>query len=155
MSGATPSLIPKDPFFPLLLPQPPQPHPVPLPPLPKYGYVNGLRDLQRQLDELSDEENELEDLNLAVRNRGFNFLIPIGRNLTRQEEKNDAEEDSDDDSVQDGVSPTDEGENDESGHDLDADMEDLDEEISGDTEDNDEMNEGDTEEYEEEPSDII
>lgn len=26
---------------------------------------------------------------MTVRNRGFGFLVPIGRSLTRQEEKND------------------------------------------------------------------
>lgn len=28
--------------------------------------------------------------NMNIHNRGFNFLVPIGRNLTQQEEKNDA-----------------------------------------------------------------
>jgi hypothetical protein len=56
---------------------------------------------------LSDEENELEDIvrflvltwkmrklilcfslqNMQIHNRGFKFLIPIGRVLTQQEEK--------------------------------------------------------------------
>ena len=48
----------------------------------------------------------------------------------------------------------DDGEN-ESAPDLDASMEDLDEDGAAETEDNDEMNEGDTEDFEEEPSDII
>ena len=26
---------------------------------------------------------------MSIHNRGFNFLVPIGRNLTQQEEKND------------------------------------------------------------------
>lgn len=97
--------------------------------------------------------------NLYIKNRGYNFLIPIGRTLTQQEEKNDADEDSDDsESGQSGnaASVLDEGEN-ESNADLDASMEDLDEEAGGltaETEDPDEMAEGDTEEYEEEPSDM-
>jgi len=67
--------------------------------------MNAFRDIQREMDDLSDEENELEDLvreaammychsltrfqNMHVHNRGFGFLVPIGRSLTRQEEKND------------------------------------------------------------------
>lgn len=47
----------------------------------------------------------------------------------------------------------DDGEN-ESAPDLDASMEDLDEDAAAETEDNDEI-EGDTEDFEEEPSDII
>ena len=46
----------------------------------------------------------------------------------------------------------DDGEN-ESAPDLDASMEDLDEDAAAETEDNDEM--GDIEDFEEEPSDII
>jgi hypothetical protein len=58
------------------------------------------------MDDLSDEENEIEDIvrahqphilqrqpthsqNMGIHNRGYNFLIPIGRTLTQQEEKND------------------------------------------------------------------
>lgn len=65
--------------------------------------------------------------NLYIRNRGYNFLIPIGRTLTQQEEKNDADEDSEDsESGQSGnaASVLDDGEN-ESNADLDASMEDL------------------------------
>jgi len=109
------------------------------------------------MDDLSDEENELEDLNNSVHNRGFSFLVPIGRSLTRQEEKNDAEDESDDSgSVHTGAAPSvleDDGEND-SAQDLDASMEDLDDDGTADTEDNEDMNEGDTEEYEEETSEV-
>jgi hypothetical protein len=62
MSGATPTLLPRRPNFPLLLPQPPQPHPIPLPKRRVYSHINAFRDLQREMDDLSDEENELEDL---------------------------------------------------------------------------------------------
>jgi len=159
MSVATPTVLPRPDEFPHLLPKPPQPHPTPLP---KSGHsggrLNARRDLQREMDDLSDEENELEDINMLIRNRGYNFLIPIGRTLTQQEEKNDADEDSEDsESGQSGnnqASVVDDGEND-SNADLDASMEDMDDEpgdLTGET-DADDMVEGDTE-YEEEPSDI-
>lgn len=62
MSGATPTLIPREPHFPRLLPKPPQPHLVPLRRERVYEHMNACRDIQREMDELSDEENELEDL---------------------------------------------------------------------------------------------
>ncbi|KAF8236296.1 hypothetical protein L208DRAFT_1357797 [Tricholoma matsutake] len=152
---ATPTLLPREPKFPHCLPKPPQPHPIPLSRRPVYGHLNAVRDLQREMDDLSDEENELEDLNMNIHNRGFNFLVPIGRNLTQQEEKNDAYEDSDDSgSGRSGGAPSvaeDDGEND-SAQDLDASMEDLDEDATADTDDVDEAGEGDMEEFEEEPS---
>jgi len=63
MSGATPTLIRREFKFPPLLARPPQPHPIPLPKR-RYGggNLNQVRDLQREMDDLSDEENELEDL---------------------------------------------------------------------------------------------
>lgn len=45
------------------MPQPPKPHPVPLPKQGHdYGHFNAFRDLQRELDDLSDEENAIEDM---------------------------------------------------------------------------------------------
>ncbi|OBZ69109.1 hypothetical protein A0H81_10704 [Grifola frondosa] len=87
------------------------------------------------MEDLSEEEDELEELNLEIKNRGFNFLVPIGRTFTQHEEKNDASEVSESESAHSGEAPSmmDEGENDESSEeDLDADMEDFDEE-AGDT----------------------
>ena len=110
---------------------------------------------------------------MGIHNRGFGFLVPIGRSLTRQEEKNDvrlhvmvlsihhlngayvqAEEDTDEStSALSGagrsVMEEEDGEND-SVLDMDANMEDQD--VTAETEDNDE---GDTEDFEGEPSDII
>lgn len=63
MSTLTPTLIPPAPEFPILLPAPPPP-PAPL----------AKRNLQREMDDLSDEENELEDL---VRACSFSSLLPI------------------------------------------------------------------------------
>ena len=62
MSVATPTLLPRPPKFPHLLPKPPQPHPIPLSRQRVYEHLNAVRDLQREMDDLSDEENELEDI---------------------------------------------------------------------------------------------
>ena len=63
MSVASPTVVPRGPIFPTLLPKPPQPPPFPLP---KYGQqrlrMNAVRDLLREMDDLSDEEDELDDL---------------------------------------------------------------------------------------------
>ena len=69
-----------------------------------------VRDLAREMDDLSDEEAEVEGLvsktttdffcqpqgpngfviqNNEIRKRGFSWLVPIGRLFTDQEEKND------------------------------------------------------------------
>ncbi|KAF8727530.1 hypothetical protein AX14_007318 [Amanita brunnescens Koide BX004] len=139
MSVATPTILQRPLKFPDLLPKPPQPHPLPLSRRRVYGHLNAVRDLQREMDDLSDEENELEDINMHIHNRGFNFLIPIGRVLTQQEEKNDADEETDGSgSEQSDGGPSlmeDDGEND-SNQDLDASMEDLDEDGAPDSEDN-------------------
>lgn len=63
MSVATPTVLPRPEEFPRLLPKPPQPHPMPLPKSHRSGgRLNLRRDLQREMDDLSDEENELEDI---------------------------------------------------------------------------------------------
>ena len=67
MSVATPTVLPRSPVFPTLLPKPPQPHPTPLPKAgTRYGRLNSRRDLIREMDDLSDEEDELEDLVCSV-----------------------------------------------------------------------------------------
>ena len=75
MSGATPTLLPRRPNFPLLLPQPPQPHLIPLPKRRVYSHINAFRDLQREMDDLSDEENELEDLASHSTTSSTRFLM--------------------------------------------------------------------------------
>ncbi|KAG7095226.1 hypothetical protein E1B28_006001 [Marasmius oreades] len=156
MSVATPTVLPRPQVFPRLLVDPPQPHPVPLPACGKgnYGNLKARRDLQREMNELSDEEKELEDLNISIRNRGYTYMIPIGRTLTIQEEKNDADEESE------GASETGEsgnggppsGDDADTTQDLDAEMEDMDEE--GEVSEDNEMEEADSEEFEEGPSDM-
>lgn len=63
MSVASPTVVPRGPIFPTLLPKPPQPPPLPLP---RFGQqrmrMNAIRDLVREMDDLSDEEDELDDL---------------------------------------------------------------------------------------------
>lgn len=63
MSAASPTLLPRTAVFPTLLPKPPQPHPLPLP---RYGQqparFNATRDLAREMEDLSEEEDDLDDL---------------------------------------------------------------------------------------------
>ena len=109
-SVATPTLLPRPPLFPTLMPRPQQPYPTPL--AVPGRHVRRLilrRNLVQEMDDLSDEEAELEDSvrcprplflfgfilmvvlkqTLEVKNRGYGFLIPIGKILTQHEEKND------------------------------------------------------------------
>ncbi|KAH7906158.1 hypothetical protein BJ138DRAFT_1163293 [Hygrophoropsis aurantiaca] len=152
MSVVTPTLIPRPLIVPLVLPNPPQPNPAPLPKANRFpGRMNNRRDLQHEMDDLSDEENELEEINMRIRNQGFDSIIPIGRVTTQMEEKNDAEDDDDDSDTgqSGGGAPSVTGEeNDDSGPDLDASMEDMDEEEGNITAETDEVDEGNTEEYE-------
>ncbi|KAF7291888.1 hypothetical protein MIND_01214100 [Mycena indigotica] len=151
MSIASPTVLPRHARFPVLLPD--LPHPYPIPPQNQgrsYGRLKAMRNLQREMDDLSDEENEVEEMNSNVRHRGFGTLIPIGRTLTQQEEKNDAEdEESDSESGQSNGPPSvgeDIAEN--STQDLDASMEDLDEDGDDDQDsddDDDEPEEGSSE----------
>ncbi|KAI0320753.1 hypothetical protein OF83DRAFT_1162256 [Amylostereum chailletii] len=159
MSVATPTVLPRPPVFPTLLPRPPQPHPVP----PtrdgrNRGRLRQPRDWVQDMDDLSDEEAELEDVTSDIKNRGYSFLIPIGRTYTQHEEKNDADDGTEvDDSERssrnnspvatDEAEEEDEEEEEEEGEDLDADMEDLDEEPGNTTVETEEMEEGDTEEF--------
>jgi len=154
MSVATPTVVSRTPLFPTLLPKPPQPHLLPVPMhSQRRARLNTIRDLSKEMEDLSEEEEQWEDLTSDIRNRGFNFLIPIGRSLTQHEEKNDADasEDDDDDGDDDGgdetedTAPSDEpsdGEDEDNdeieGQDLDADMEDLDE-VANTTAETDEM----------------
>ncbi|TFK76251.1 hypothetical protein BDN72DRAFT_891336 [Pluteus cervinus] len=161
MSFTTPTLLPQSPKFPRLLPKPPQPHPVPKPKhLRVYGHFNAVRDLQREQDDLSAEELEFEQTTKALIERGTAFLVPIGKLLTQKEEKNDDsdhEEGEEEDSGEErppSIIEDDEENESEQEQDLDASMEDLDEEHSGDIEDNADMVEGDTEDLEDDSIDI-
>jgi hypothetical protein len=57
-----PTIIPKPPVWPRLLAPVPKKHPIPIP---KHRHVyenlNYYRDLQKEMDDLSEEENEIED----------------------------------------------------------------------------------------------
>lgn len=167
MSTATPTVLPRSPLFPHLLPKPPQPHTTPLPRHDqRVGRFNSRRDLQREMDDLSDEEEEFDDIASELRSRGYNFLIPIGRLFTQHEEKNDASDnegsdDSDEsESSEESPSAMEDEENESAEEDLDADMDDMDAaNATGETVDvsTDEYGQGsseagDEDEEEEEPS---
>src|ERR1700761_168203 len=63
MSVASPTVLPRPPLFPRLLPKIQRPHPAPLPPQSRtYGHLKAARNLQREMDDLSDEENEIEEM---------------------------------------------------------------------------------------------
>ncbi|KAF9019397.1 hypothetical protein BDZ89DRAFT_1139368 [Hymenopellis radicata] len=138
MSVATPTLLPRPARFPHLLPPAPRVLPQPLKRRTSYGHLNATRNLQKELDDLSDEEVDLEEQNTAIHNRGYSYLVPIGRSLTQKEEKADAGEDDDGD---DGPGDTDESTNDdeddddedededEEEDDMDAELEDLDADV--------------------------
>ncbi|KAG6889837.1 hypothetical protein C0995_014315 [Termitomyces sp. Mi166 len=149
MSVATPTLLPRQSRFPHLLPKPPQPHPIPLSNRRVYGNLNAVRDLQREMEDLSDEENELEDIvRVKFSSHQTDIEVPAESEYTQQRADEDSEESG---SGRSGGAPSiaeDDGEND-SAPDLDASMEDLDEDGGVETDENDEMIEGETEEFEE------
>ena len=63
MSVATPTVLPRSPAFPRLLPRPPQPHPLhPTRDGRSRGRLRPARDWVQDMDDLSEEEDELEDL---------------------------------------------------------------------------------------------
>ena len=62
MSVATPTVLPRPPLFPALMPRPQQPYPTPLAvPGRRAGRLILRRDLVQEMDDLSDEEAELDD----------------------------------------------------------------------------------------------
>ncbi|KAH9981056.1 hypothetical protein BGW80DRAFT_1268139 [Lactifluus volemus] len=160
MSVATPTVLPRPPLFPTLLPRPQQPYPIPLSTPGRHaGRIVLRRDFVQEMDDLSDEEAELEDSQtLEVKNRGYGFLVPIGKVLTQHEEKNDADDGSEvDESARSSrpESPTDEGEGEgeeDGGMDLDDELEDMDDDFANttgetdDVEDMDELEAGELEE---------
>jgi hypothetical protein len=67
MTVATPTVLPRPPLFPTLMPRPQQPYPTPLAiPGRRAGRLIQRRDLMQEMNDLSDEEAELED---SVRQR--------------------------------------------------------------------------------------
>lgn len=59
---ATPTVLPRPPLFPTLMPRPQQPYPTPLAiPGRRVGKLILRRDLVQEMDDLSDEEAELDD----------------------------------------------------------------------------------------------
>ncbi|KAJ3739735.1 hypothetical protein DFH05DRAFT_1463651 [Lentinula detonsa] len=110
-----------------------------------HGHLNARRNLQREMDDLSEEESEFDELSQAVQQRGFSFLVPIGKTLTVMEEKNDAEEDESEEfaSAASNGPPSALEDDGDGENDLDASMEDMDDSMNNDDddEDNDEIDE--------------
>lgn len=62
MSVASPTVLPRSPIFPRLLPLPPHPHPIPpAPSMQRRERFINYRDLWCEMEELSDEENAVDD----------------------------------------------------------------------------------------------
>ncbi|KAI5900431.1 uncharacterized protein SCHCODRAFT_02526445 [Schizophyllum commune H4-8] len=154
MSAASPTLLPRESRFPLVLPHLNQPYIKPLPrKVQVYGRLNAYRNLEQEIADLEDEETSLDTAMRNIRDRGFNFLVPIGRNLTQQEEKND-EDDGEDDDVDDsgseeGASQPSTQQTDASEEDEDEDEEEEEEDLDASMEDRDEDDEEDEDEEEE------
>ncbi|CAE6357709.1 unnamed protein product [Rhizoctonia solani] len=115
-------------IFPFLLPKPHQPHATPIP---RHGQVkfNERRDLKEEADILSDEELEIEELMTEIKTYGHNFLIPIGKNMTLDEESADATDPSEPGTSDSNSQTQSASQAEELGTDLDADMQDLDAEV--------------------------
>ena len=64
MATITATLIPRRPGIPLFLPQVPAPHPTPIPPqaAPAPGGLNTRRRLRAEIEELSEEEDQVESV---------------------------------------------------------------------------------------------
>ena len=68
------TLIPQMPAFPMLLPEPPHPHPMPLAPQGEGPRrLKERRDLVHEMDDLSEEEGELDDIVCFYMNRVRKF----------------------------------------------------------------------------------
>lgn len=121
------------------------------------------RNFQLEMTQLDEEESELESLIQMRRNRGQDYMVPMGKLLTRSEETTETGEDDpdgdgsevsgSDQSLGPGHSGAEE-ENDDSAVDLDADMEDMDEPMGDTTQETEDLDEGDSDDFEEEPSDV-
>lgn len=131
MSTSTPTLVPRRPIVPNLLPRVPQVFPCSTP-HPSFAQSRLLshRDILREMEDLSEEEAELDEIITEQSKRGFSWYVPIGRHFTLQEEKADEQADDEEDDESQSAhsnmadSPVeDEGE----APDLDAEMEDMDE----------------------------
>ena len=74
---ASPTVVPRSPVFPRLLPLPPHPHPIP--PAPSFQrrerFIN-YRDIWREMEELSEEEDAVEDQVCTILTRSDAFTRP-------------------------------------------------------------------------------
>jgi len=101
-----PTLIPPMPSFPFLLPDPPQPHPMPLSSRGGYVRFSSRRDLHQEADDLSDEEAEVEDAMQDIKHWGESFLIPLGKQMTLEDEKADENDSSEGESSDHSPAPS-------------------------------------------------
>jgi len=81
MSVYTPTAIPRPPIFPVLLPKSPEPYPTPLPKgVRVYARLNARRDLVKEMDDLSEEEAELDEVvimqNVISMNGFTEYCVP-------------------------------------------------------------------------------
>ncbi|CAE6417968.1 unnamed protein product [Rhizoctonia solani] len=128
VSSISPTLLPPPQIFPFLLPKPHQPHATPIP---RHGQVkfNERRDLKEEADILSDEELEIEELMTEIKTHGHNFLIPLGKQMTLDEESADAAEPSEPGTSDSNSQTQSASQAEEAATDLDADMQDLDADV--------------------------
>ncbi|KAG8757924.1 hypothetical protein FRC14_001165 [Serendipita sp. 396] len=147
----SPTFVGRDPPLPIFLTPLYQPYPLPKRKVPpkELGPIR-VRDLYDEARDLSEEELEFESRCAELKDRGFMYMIPLGRTLTLHEEKIDrgsespseagqAEEVSVENDVTVPINTTEDAEIEEE-QDLDADIDDLDEEEE---EEEDEEDDGD------------
>ncbi|CCA73994.1 hypothetical protein PIIN_07948 [Serendipita indica DSM 11827] len=159
----SPTFVGRDPPLPIFVPPLYRPYPLPKRrhPPEELGDVR-VRELYDEARDLSDEELELEERYGDLKNRGFNYLIPLGKTLTLREEQIDlqaasdsaseAPEQPEEASVENDAAPAEGGEGEE--QDLDAELEDLDE-GDGDEEEEDDSQEEDNSQEDEEEEDAM
>ncbi|QRV99751.1 hypothetical protein RhiJN_27770 [Ceratobasidium sp. AG-Ba] len=94
VSSISPTLLPQPQLFPFMLSKLHQPYPTPIP-RHRPTKFSHRRDLKEEGDILSDEEMEVEEALGEIRGYGHGFMIPLGKQMTLDEENADVGEPSD------------------------------------------------------------